>query len=329
MGRLGSVLRAFVKGTWHAVPTALGIVILSFFLLQLAPGDVVDVLAGESGGATEETMAAIRERVGLDQPILVQFWNYVNNLAHLNLGVSPRFNTPVVEMIAERLPGTLILMASALVIALVLGVLFGSIMAVYANRLPDRILSVVVLLFYSLPSFWIGLMLIVLFSVKLGWLPTGGSGTIGSSLTGFAAVADRVRYMVLPTMSLALFYVALYARLTRAAMLEVKSLDFVRTAVAKGVHPFFVTTRHMLRNAMIPVTTMAGMHVGGLLGGAVVVETVYSWPGLGRLAVDSILSRDLAVILGILLFSSFLVIAANIIVDVIQAMIDPRIEARR
>jgi peptide/nickel transport system permease protein len=327
MSLLSRAATVLIRGVWKAIPTVVGIIVISFFTLKLAPGDVVDVLAGESGGGSAETMAALRERTGLDQPVLTQFVNYVTNLVHFDLGTSPRFNRPVFDMIAERLPGTLMLMMSALVVALVLGVALGVLMASFANRLPDRIVSVLVLLFYSIPSFWVGLMMIVLFSVTLGWLPTGGAETIGADLAGFAAVADRLRYMVMPTLSLALFYVALYSRLTRAAMLEVRSLDFVRTAVAKGVRPLRVTTRHVLRNALLPVTTMAGIHVGGLLGGAVVVETVYNWPGLGRLAVDSILSRDLAVILGILLFSSILVVIANIVVDVIQALIDPRIEA--
>jgi peptide/nickel transport system permease protein len=328
MGRLTRAVIVFLRGTWHALPTAIGIVLVSFFLLKLAPGDVVDVLAGESGGGSAETMEQLRERIGLDQPVIVQFVRYVGQLAHLDLGISPRFNRPVIDMIAERLPGTLILMVSSLALALALGVLFGALMATFANRLPDRVLSVLVLLFYSVPSFWIGLMMIVLLSVHLGWLPTGGAETIGADLTGWAAIGDHLRHLAMPVISLSLFYVALYSRLTRAAMLEVKSLDFVRTAVAKGVPPFFVTTRHVLRNALLPVTTMAGIHIGGLLGGAVVVETVYSWPGLGRLAVDSILSRDLTVILGILLFSSLLVILCNILVDVVQAMLDPRIEVR-
>jgi peptide/nickel transport system permease protein len=200
-------------------------------------------------------------------------------------------------------------------------------MAVFSGRLPDRVISILSLLFYSIPGFWIGLMLIVLFSVTLGWLPSGGSETIGSSLTGLPALLDRARYMVLPATSLALFYVAIYARLTRAAMIEVKSQDFIRTARAKGVSPFMVTTRHVLRNALIPITTMAGMHIGSMLGGAVVVETVYSWPGLGRLAFEAVMGRDFTVLLGILLLSSLLVIAANATVDLLHAWLDPRIGA--
>jgi peptide/nickel transport system permease protein len=260
--------------------------------------------------------------------VLIQLYHYLDNLAHFSLGFSPRYGMPVADLIGQRLPGTLLLMVVALFIAIAIGLTLGSVMAAFSGRLPDRFISILSLLFYSIPSFWIGLMLIVLFSVTLGWLPSGGSETIGSRLTGFAAILDRARYMVLPATSLALFYVAIYARLTRAAMLEVKSQDFVRTARAKGVSPFFVTTRHILRNALIPITTMAGMHIGGMLGGAVVVETVYSWPGLGRLAFEAVMGRDFTVLLGILLLSSLLVIAVNATVDLLQAWLDPRIGVR-
>lgn len=328
MSTLTRIGRTFRRTAIQAVPTVLGIVILNFFLLQLAPGDAADVMAGEAGSATVETMAALRERFGLDNPLLVQLFNYLYNLAHFSLGFSPRYGMPVADLIGQRLPGTLLLMAVALTIAIALGLVLGSLMAVFSGRLPDRLLSVVSLLFYSIPGFWIGLMLIVLFSVKLGWLPSGGSGTIGSNLTGLAGVWDKVRYMILPALSLALFYVAIYARLTRAAMLEVQSQDYVRTAAAKGLSPTIITIRHVLRNALIPITTMAGMHVGGMLGGAVVVETVYSWPGLGRLAFEAVMGRDFTVLLGILLLSSLLVIVANATVDLLHAWLDPRIGVR-
>ncbi|MER9211224.1 ABC transporter permease [Mesorhizobium sp. M0663] len=328
MSTLTRIGRTFRRTAIQAVPTVLGIVILNFFLLQLAPGDAADVMAGEAGSATVETMAALRQRFGLDNPLLVQLFNYLYNLAHFSLGFSPRYGMPVADLIGQRLPGTLVLMAVTLAVAIVLGLALGSVMAVFAGRLPDRVLSVISLLFYSIPGFWIGLMLIVLFSVKLGWLPSGGSGTIGSNLTGLAGLWDRARYMILPALSLALFYVAIYARLTRAAMLEVQSQDYVRTAAAKGLPPAIITIRHVLRNALIPITTMAGMHVGGMLGGAVVVETVYSWPGLGRLAFEAVMGRDFTVLLGILLLSSLLVIIANATVDLLHAWLDPRIGVR-
>jgi len=312
----------------QAVPTVLGIVILNFFLLKAAPGDAADAMAAEAGSATEETMKMLRHRFGLDNTVLVQLLDYLNNLAHFSLGFSPRYNMLVLDLIGQRLPGTLILMVVALAIAVVLGLFVGTLMAIFAGRLPDRVLSIVSLLFYSTPGFWVGLMLIVVFSVNLGWLPSGGSGTIGSDLKGLPALLDQARYMILPATSLALFYVSVYARLTRASMLEVKTQDFVRTARAKGLSPTAVTVRHVLRNALIPITTLAGMHIGSMLGGAVVVETVYSWPGLGRLAFEAVMARDFTVLLGILLLSSLLVIAADVVVDLLHAWLDPRIGAR-
>jgi len=202
----------------------------------------------------------------------------------------------------------------------------GTIMARFAGRPLDRIISVLSLAFYSIPGFWIGLMLVVVFSVKLDWLPSGGLRTVGVESTGFAAVLDTARHMVLPATSLALFFVAIYARLTRAAVLEAQTQDYVRTAQAKGLAPRVIMVRHILRNALVPVTTMAGVHVGALLGGSVVVETVFSWPGLGRLAFESMMNRDFNVLLGILFLSSLLVIVANASIDILHSWLDPRIE---
>jgi peptide/nickel transport system permease protein len=309
----------------HAGPTVLGIIVLDFLLLQLMPGDAADVIASESGVATAETMAALRERFGLDQPVVSQLLNFLGHLAHFDLGFSPRYNMPVLDMIMTRLPNTLLLMVTALSIALLLGILLGSVMAAWAGRWPDRLLSVVVLLFYSMPGFWVGLMAVVLFSVKLGWLPSDGSMTVGSDLGGWALVSDRVAHLVLPALALASFFVAVYARLTRAAMLDVQRQDFMRTAQAKGLHPFMIQLHHALRNALIPVTTVAGMHLGNLLGGAVVVETLFGWPGMGRLALEAVLARDFSVLLGVLLLSSLLVIVANMLIDLLHAWLDPRI----
>ncbi|WP_241130921.1 ABC transporter permease [Achromobacter xylosoxidans] len=312
----------------QAVPTVIGVVLLSFFLLQAVPGDAADVIAAESGSATETSMAALRSHFGLDQPVLQQLGAYLRDLATLNLGVSPRYNLPVSELIFSRLGNTVLLMGSALACALAAGIALGAVMAGFAGRWLDRALSLAALLLYSTPGFWLGLMAIILLSVKLGWLPPGGVSTIGSSATGWAHVLDVARHLVLPTLALTGFYVAIFARLTRASMLEVNRQDFVRTAHAKGLTPRAVALRHVLRNALIPVTTVAGLNVGTLLGGAVVVETVFSWPGLGRLAYESVMARDYVVLLGILVLSSLLVIVANIVVDLLQSVLDPRIRAR-
>lgn len=323
LGRAGRTLR---RTAWQALPTTIGIIVLCFFLLKMVPGDAADVIAAEAGSATAETMAALRARFGLDQPLLTQLLAYLDNLVHLRLGYSARFNMPVSDLILARLPNTLLLMLAAMSMALVVGILAGWVMAIFANRWPDRLLQVVVLIFYSTPGFWIGLMAIVLFSVKLGWLPANGNMTLGTDLTGFALLADRAQYLVLPSLALASFFIAVYARLTRASMLEVQRQDFMRTAAAKGLRPVTMQLRHALRNALIPVTTMAGLHLGNLLGGAVVVETVYGWPGMGRLALEAVTGRDFNVLLGVLLFSSLLVILANVAIDLLHAWLDPRIE---
>ncbi|WP_395715010.1 ABC transporter permease [Reyranella sp.] len=324
--RMGRRIAATLKRTAvHAGPTVLGIIVLDFLLLQLMPGDAADVIAAESGTATAETMAALRERFGLDKSVFTQLVNFLGHLATFDLGFSPRYNMPVLDMIMTRLPSTLLLMVTALSLALLIGIVLGSIMAAWAGRWPDRVLSVVVLLFYSMPGFWVGLMAVVLFSVKLGWLPSDSSMTIGANYTGWAMIADRAAHLVLPALALASFFVAVYARLTRASMLEVQRQDFMRTAEAKGLHPFIIQLRHALRNALIPVTTVAGMHLGNLLGGAVVIETLFGWPGMGRLALEAVLARDFSVLLGVLLLSSFLVILANMVIDLLHAWLDPRI----
>lgn len=325
MSRGPRIVAVVRRTAWQAVPTVIGIVILNFFLLKLLPGDAADVLAGESGSATIETMQVLRAKFGLDQPVLHQLWSYLTHLAHFSLGYSPRYDMPVMQLILSRLPNTLLLMSVALSFAIVTGVALGAIMAHWAGKWPDRVLSVLALLFYSTPGFWIGLLAIVLFSVHLGWLPSGGNLTLGVPLHGVAYLVDAAKHVLLPAATLATFFVAIYARLTRSAMLEVQRQDFVRTAQAKGLHPWRVTVRHVLRNALMPLTTVVGIHFGTLLGGAAVTETVFSWPGLGRLALDAVMARDFSVLLGVLLLSSLLVIAANVLVDLLQAWLDPRI----
>jgi peptide/nickel transport system permease protein len=323
MGR--RIVRTLRRAAIHAVPTVLGIVVLDFLFLQLMPGDAADVMANEAGSATVETMAMLRQHFGLDQPVLTQLGNFLGHLLQFNLGYSPRFNASVADIIMARLPNTVLLMATALSLALVLGIAIGSVMAAWAGKWPDRVLSVIVLLLYSMPGFWVGLMAIVLFSVKLGWLPNDGNMTVGADLTGWTMIVDRITHLLLPALALASFFVAVYARLVRTSMLEVQRQDFMRTAQAKGLNPLLIQLRHALRNALIPVTTVAGMHLGNLLGGAVVVETLFSWPGMGRLALEAVLARDFSVLLGVLLLSSMVVILANVAIDLLHAWLDPRI----
>jgi len=310
----------------QAIPTIFGIVALNFLLLNLMPGDAADAIAGMSGSATVETMEALRKSLGLDQSLITRFITYATGVVSFNFGTSSHYGAPVIDVIMGRLPNTLLLMLSAFFVAVTLGIVLGWIMAIFANKWLDRLLTAIVLLLYSAPGFWIGLMAIVLFSAHLGWLPSGGSETIGVEMTGLALARDRILHLILPALALATFFVAIYARLTRAAMLEVLRQDFMRAAAAKGLHPLALQFRHALRNALIPVTTVAGLHLANLLSGAVVVETVFNWPGLGRLTMDSLAARDFNVLLGILLLSSIIVIVTNVIIDWVVMWLDPRIE---
>lgn len=322
------LLSFMFKTALQVMPTLIGILLIMFIILKAIPGDAVDVLAGESGGASAASMALMREQYGLNLPSWQQFIIWVSHIFQGNLGYSPRFNTPVTTLILSRLTSTLTLMIAAQLVALIIGVLFGVIMALFVGRWPDRLLSLTSLLLYSLPGFWIGLMLLVLFSVHLGWLPSSGNMTIGANLRGWEYIRDVVSHAILPVFSLASFFLAIYARLTRAAMLEIAHQDYVRTAHAKGLSPLRVTLVHVLRCALIPLVTVSGMHIATLLSGAAVVETVFSWPGLGRLALDAVMARDVNILLGILLFSSLMVLLANFVVDLIHAWLDPRIARR-
>ncbi len=313
----------------RAVPTTVGVIVLNFIVMKLMPGDAADVLAADAGSATRGTMLQLRHHLGLDRSTWQQFLSYVDHLVHLDLGTSLRFNAPVVELLRSRLPNSLFLMLSALTIAISLGVAMGVVMASWRNRWPDRLLSLLVLLLYSMPGFWVALIAIVFFSVHLGWLPSEGAETLGASLSGWSFVLDRLRHAILPAATLASFFVAIYARLTRAAMLEAQRQDFVRTAEAKGIHPFFVVTRHVLRNALVPVVTVAGMDFANLLGSAVVIETVFSWPGVGSLTLDAVQGRDYVLLLGVVLLLSFVVVLANLAADLLHVWLDPRVEANR
>ena len=312
----------------QALPTIVLIAIINFLILHAAPGDIVDILAGEAGSATPEYMADLRSRFGLDQPTIVQLGRFLLRTLTLDLGYSFRHSMPVATLILDRLPATLLLMAISLVSAITIGILLGVLAARRVNRPTDSIISFVTILCYATPTFWVGLMMIVLFSVKLNWLPTGGMTTLSANLTGFARMLDIARHAILPATVLSLFYVAVYTRLMRASFLEVTGSDFVRTARAKGLPERAVTWRHVFRNALLPTVTIAGLQVGSILGGAVLVETVFGWPGLGRLAYEAVFQRDFNLLLGILVISSILVIVVNILVDLLYAKLDPRIDLR-
>ena len=310
----------------QAALLVVAIACINFAMLHLAPGDAVDVLAGESGAADAEYVAELRRSYGLDQPVHVQLVRYVWNLARLDFGFAFHYNVPVLEVIFERLPATLLLMVSSLLIALAGGIVLGVTAARREGSRWDGLITIVSLIGYATPLFWLGLMLIVLFSVKLQILPSGGMSTIGAMMSPVEFLFDLLTHLVLPAFTLSLFYMATYIRLMRAQMLEVFGQDFVRTARAKGISASRVAYRHVLRNAILPLISLFGVQVGAVLGGAVVVEVVFGWPGLGRLAFDAIAQRDVNLLMGILFFSSILVIVVNVLVDFLYVLLDPRIE---
>ncbi|MEM9248253.1 MAG: ABC transporter permease [Pseudomonadota bacterium] len=326
MSHFARRMRYVVKRLLQAIPIVLAIIVMNFFLLQLAEGDAVDVLAGEAGSATPEYMAELRAKFGLDQPLPVQLAVYLKNVMVFDLGYSFRHEMPVSELIVDRMVATLLLMVSTIVLAVGFGIVLGLIAAVSLNTWKDTAISIFALITYATPLFWVGLMLIVVFSLNLGWFPTSGMENVAMFYEGWDRVRNIAHHLVLPTITLSLFYLALYTRLMRASMLEQAGQDYVTTARAKGVTENRIMFVHVLRNALLPVVTMAGVQVGALIGGSVIVESVFAWPGLGMLAFEALFARDLNLLLGIFLLSALLVVAVNLVVDLIYSSLDPRIE---
>jgi peptide/nickel transport system permease protein len=308
-----------------SIPTLILILVGVFLLLQFAPGDTVDAMMAQMGGGDAKSAEDLRRFYGLDMSVSAQLASYLWRLVRFDLGFSAIYGKPVATVIAERLPATILLMTASLSFAFFFGLIFGVIAARGVNRWPDTLISTVGLIFYATPSFWFGLMAIVVFSIYLQWLPAGGLTDITSTATGIWAVLDTARHLILPTLTLGLIFLAIYLRIMRASMLEVLNLDFVRTARSKGLDETRIITRHVLRNALLPMVTLIGLQAGTMLGGSVVVESVFSLPGLGRLAYESVVQRDLNTLLGIIFVSALLVITVNFIVDLVYARLDPRI----
>jgi peptide/nickel transport system permease protein len=308
-----------------AVIVLLAIIVLNFFLIRAAPGDPAVVMAGEAGATDELFVAQLREKFGLDRPMHEQLFLYVKGIASFDLGFSFRQQMPVSKLILDRLPATLLLTGTAFIISLGLGVLLGGMAARRAGRWTDSAITALALVFYATPLFWVALMLVLLFSVQLDWLPSFGFETVGAGYTGLRYILDVAAHLVLPAITLGLFFMATYTRMTRASMLEVSRLDFVKTARAKGLRDGVIQRRHILRNAMLPVVTLAGLQAGTLVGGAVLTETVFAWPGIGRLMYDALLQRDYNLLLGVFIVSSAMVLIFNLITDMIYRLVDPRI----
>ncbi len=292
-----------------AVPTLIGVGTVVFLMLHMLPGDPARVIAGLM--ASEAEVARIRHQLGLDQPLLVQYITFMVRLAHLNLGISARTSQPVMDEVMARLPYTMELAVAATAIAVVTGVIAGVVAATHHNTRVDYLVSAASLFGVSMPVYWLGLMLIVVFSINLRWFPAAGAGQADS--------------FVLPSLTLASFIVGLITRMTRSSMLEVLRQDYVQTARSKGLAEQVVLYTHALRNALLPVVTIVGLQFGTLLGGAVLTETVFGWPGIGQLLVDSIFARDYPMVQGIVLTFSVLFILVNLAVDMLYAYIDPRI----
>lgn len=292
-----------------SVVTLLGVSLIVFLMVRMLPGDPARVIAGLL--ASEQDVERIRRDLRLDQPLYVQYGVFLARLAQGNLGRSARTSEPVTTELAPRLAATLKLACVGAGLAASLGVLAGILAATRPYSVIDYLLSLTTLFGVSMPVYWLGLMLIIVFAVQLNWLPAAG--------------ADRPGAIVLPALTLAAFSIALIARMTRASMLEVLGQDYVRTARAKGLAEQRVVARHALKNALIPIVTVIGLQFGTLLGGAVLTESVFGWPGMGLLLVDSIFARDYATVQGIVLVFSSLLIATNFVVDLLYAVIDPRI----
>ncbi len=312
--------------TLQGVLAILLIATVNFMLVRAAPGDPVSVMAGESGASDPQYVAQLREQFGLDKPISTQLVTYLGKVVQLDLGFSHRQQQPVFDLIMDRLPATLLLTGTAFILSLIFGVTLGALSARRAGTWVDSSITVVALIFYATPLYWLALMAVLIFTVQLDWLPGFGFSTVGAGLTGLALVWDIGKHLILPALTLALFYMAVYARMTRAAMLEVTQMDFVKTARAKGLKPGRILRAHVLRNALLPVVTLAGIQAGGLIGGAVLTETVFAWPGLGRLMFDALLQRDYSLLLGAFLVTAAMAVLFNLITDLVYTLVDPRIE---
>ena len=331
------MLRYTIRRLIETIPVLVGVSVVVFMFLRLIPGDPALTLLGER--ATEANLARVREQLGIDQPIYIQYWRYMGGVMQFDVGKSIRSNRPIADEARGRFPATIELATTALVLATAVGVTGGIIAGVGRGTLADHVARVVSLGGVSIPIFWLGLVLIWVFAVELGWLPADGRLSASmkySPRTGFvlidgliAARYDLVRdalwHLVLPAVALSTVPMAVIMRMTRSAMLEVLRADYIRTARAKGLSERTVTARHAVKNAALPVVTTIGLQVGFLLSGAILTETIFSWPGIGRWVFDSILLRDYPVVQGMTLMVATIFVTVNLVVDLIYAALDPRI----
>ena len=324
----------------ESVPVLLGVSVVVFLFLRLIPGDPDLVLLGER--ANPQSLQRLRDNMGLNQPLHIQYTRFATQLARGDLGRSIRTGLPVLEEARGRFPATIELASTALVIAVVVGVTLGIVSATWRGSLGDHLSRVISLVGISMPIFWLGLVLIWLFAVQLRWLPSDGrldATTRYSPITNFVlldALIQRrgdlaitaLRHLILPAVALSTVPMAIIARMTRSAMLEVLRADYIRTARAKGLKERLITQRHALKNAALPVVTIIGLQVGFLLSGAILTETIFSWPGVGRWVFEAILNRDYPIVQGMTLVIAVIFVAVNLLVDILYAALDPRIRYR-
>ena len=308
----------------HAVPLVIGVVVVNFMLISLAPGDPITALIGEFP-APPEYVERVRAQYGLDQPVPERLVRYLANVVQGDLGFSFANRQPVLGLVLERLGRTLVLMLSTVVLATAVGVVLGVWAARRPNSAVDGGATGFALAGYSIPEFWLGQILILIFAVWLGWLPAGGFRSIRVDYVGMAAVWDQMRHMILPMLALSFRYMAITTRLTRASLLEVMNADYILAARARGLSERRVLWEHGLRAAALPIITVIGYNFSFIVAGSALVETVFGWPGVGRLMYDSIFTRDYPVLLGILLLVSITVILVNLLTDLAYALVDPRV----
>jgi peptide/nickel transport system permease protein len=319
------------------IPVLLGVSIVVFFMVRAIPGDPAQLLLGQQ--ATQAQVEQVRENMGLDKPVIVQYGIFLADAVRGDFGDSIVTGRPVTTELLARLPATLELTAFAMLVAILVGVPVGVISAVKQYSLLDKFTSVLALTGISMPIFWLAMILIVIFFVNLGWLPFPGRLSTGyavTSISGFvlvdslltlniAAFWDGLKHLILPAIALGTIPMAVIMRMTRSSMLEVMGEDYVRTARAKGVVPWRVIFKHALRNAMLPTVTVIGLQAGLLMGGAVITEQIFSWPGVGQIAAESVYRRDYAMIQGVVLYGATLFVLVNLVVDVLYAVLDPRV----
>lgn len=319
-----------VRRIFYGFFMMLSVIIIGFFLLHFAPGDIVDTLAGEMGGITPEMRLELKQHYGLDRTLPAQLLTYLANVFRGDLGYSFYLKQPVLNLVLDRFPATALLFVLALVVSTVVGTVMGNLASIKPNGFFSAAVTVFSLAGYSAPAFWVGILLLLAFAVYIPLFPISGMisirlATEGASL--WAQSANIAKHLVLPLTTLTVIYIAEYSRLARASMIEVLRTDYIRTARVKGLPEHVVVFKHALRNAVLPIITVAGLRLGHLFSGAVVVETVFGWPGLGQLAFKSVLRRDYPMVLGILFFASLMVIISNILTDLAYKAVDPRMES--